>query len=91
MFDVQNVSLSYGEREILHDASFKVEDGERAAIIGPNGTGKSTLLKIVAGLIKPEKGEVSFPRNTEIGYLPQDMELDSNRSVLDECKTVFQD
>lgn len=91
MFDVQNVFLSYGAREILRDASFKVEDGERAAIIGPNGTGKSTLLKIVAGILKPEKGVVSFPKTTEIGYLPQDMELNTDNSVLEECRTIFQD
>ena len=91
MFDVQNVSLSFGERQILRDASFKVEDGERAAIVGPNGAGKSTMLKIVAGLIKPEKGTISYPKTTEIGYLPQDLELNSELSVLDECKTVFQE
>lgn len=91
MFDVQNVSLSYGARQILDGATFKVEDGERAAIIGPNGTGKSTLLKIVAGLLKPESGAISIPRTHEIGYLPQDMELDSSRSVLEECKTVFEE
>ncbi|CAN5516744.1 ABC-F family ATP-binding cassette domain-containing protein [soil metagenome] len=91
MFDVQNVSLYFGEREILRDASFKVEDGERAAIIGPNGMGKSTLIKIVAGLIKPERGTVAFANNTEIGYLPQDLELNSERTVLDECKQVFED
>lgn len=91
MFDVQNVNLAFGEREILRDACFKVEDGERAAIIGPNGAGKSTLLKIVAGILKPEGGTVAFPKTTEIGYLPQDLELNSERSVLDECKTVFEE
>jgi len=90
MFDVQNVSLSYGSRQILEEASFKVEDGERAAIIGPNGAGKSTMLKVIAGVLKQEKGAISFPNNTEIGYLPQDLEILSDRSVLDECKTVFQ-
>jgi ATP-binding cassette subfamily F protein 3 len=89
MFDVQNVSLSYGERQILTNVSFKLEDGERAAIIGPNGTGKSTLLKIIAGKISPETGSISIPKNTEVGYLPQDIELNSDRSVLDECRQVF--
>ena len=89
MFDVQNVSLSYGERQILNNASFKLDDGERAAIIGPNGTGKSTLLKIISGRIGPEGGSISFPHNTTIGYLPQDIEIDSDLSVIDECKTIF--
>ncbi|MCC5877427.1 MAG: ABC-F family ATP-binding cassette domain-containing protein [Candidatus Sumerlaeia bacterium] len=90
MFDVQDVSLSYGERVILQNASFKVEDGERAAIIGPNGTGKSTLLKIIAGTIRQESGQISIPKNTQIGYLPQDIELNSSRTVLEECRTVFE-
>ncbi len=89
MFDVQGVTLSYGARVILDDVSFKIEDGERAAIIGPNGTGKSTLLKVVAGVLQPESGLVSVPRNTEIGYLPQDLALESSRSVLEECRTIF--
>ena len=89
MFDVQGVSLAYGERTILRNASFKVEDGERAAIIGPNGTGKTTLLRIVAGLLQPESGRVALPKNTEVGYLPQDLELHSEKTVLEECRLVF--
>ncbi len=91
MFDVQSVSLRFGERDVLKNASFKVEDGERAAIIGANGAGKSTLLKIVAGVANPETGAVSIPRNTEIGYLPQQLELDSSRTLLGECRQVFAD
>lgn len=91
MFDVQNVSLSYGERVVLRNASFKIEDGERAAIIGANGTGKSTLLKIIFGGISPDAGSVSIPKGYDIGYLPQDIELDSNLSILDECRSVFKD
>lgn len=90
MFDVQGVTLSYGERTILQDASFKVEDGERAAIIGPNGTGKSTLLKIISGQIRPEAGQVSIPKNSQVGYLPQDIDLQSHRTVIEECRTVFE-
>lgn len=89
MFDVQNVTLSFGERVILNNVSLKVEDGERAAIIGPNGMGKSTLLKVIAGIMGTEGGSVSIPKTSEIGYLPQDLELKSERSVLDECAQVF--
>ncbi len=91
MFDIQNVKLSFGARTILEDANLKLDQGDRAAIIGPNGAGKSTLLKIVAGVNKPETGKVAFPRNTEIGYLPQDMELESSKTVMEECRTIYQD
>jgi ABC-type cobalamin/Fe3+-siderophores transport system ATPase subunit len=59
MFDVTGVNLHFGARHVLKDATFKVDDGERAAIIGPNGAGKSTLLKIIAGILSPESGTVS--------------------------------
>ncbi len=91
MFDVQNVSLSYGARQILKSASFKVEDGCRAAIIGPNGMGKSTLLKIVAGTMSPEGGTITYPKKSEIGYLPQDLAVTTDRSVEEECRTIFQE
>ncbi len=91
MFDVTNVNLHFGERHVLRDATFKVEDGERAAIIGPNGAGKSTLLKIIAGILSPENGSVSYPKDTEIGYLPQDVILNTQLTVEEECRTVFQE
>lgn len=91
MFDVQEVSLAYGERVIVERASFKIEDGERAAIIGPNGAGKSTILKIICGLLKPDSGVVSVPKNTDIGYLPQEITLTSTLSVLEECRSVYAD
>ncbi len=70
-------------------ASFRVEDGERAAIVGPNGAGKTTLLRVVAGLQASESGEVRMPRDSEIGYLPQHLELDSERTLFEECRQVF--
>lgn len=91
MFDVTNVTLHFGERPVLNDATFKVDNGERAAIIGPNGAGKSTLLKIIAGVMQAEKGSISYPKTTEIGYLPQEVVIDTDRTVEEECRTVFQE
>ncbi|MDX1971954.1 MAG: ATP-binding cassette domain-containing protein [Candidatus Sumerlaeia bacterium] len=91
MFDVSQVNLHYGERHILKNATFKIDNGERAAIIGPNGEGKSTLLKVIAGLITPESGSVSTIYGAEIGYLPQDVIIETDRSVEEECRTVFQE
>jgi ATP-binding cassette subfamily F protein 3 len=91
MFDVTGVNLHFGARHVLKDATFKVDDGERAAIIGPNGAGKSTLLKIIAGILSPESGTVSYPKTTEIGYLPQEILIESPLTVEEECRTVFQE
>ncbi len=91
MLDVSGVTLHFGERLLLDSASFHLEDCERAALVGPNGAGKSTLLKIVAGLQTCEAGAVVAPRNSEFGYLPQHLELRSERTLLDECRQVFAD
>jgi ATP-binding cassette subfamily F protein 3 len=91
MFDVQNVTLHFGARLIVKNATFKVEDGARCAIIGPNGAGKSTLLKIIAGILKPESGSVLIPRSSELGYLPQDVIIEGDTTVEGECREVFQE
>ncbi|MEQ8821070.1 MAG: ABC-F family ATP-binding cassette domain-containing protein [Sumerlaeia bacterium] len=91
MFEVINVNLHFAARHILRDASFRVEDGERCAIVGPNGAGKSTLIKIVAGILKPETGNVSTGKGNEIGYLPQELTLDTPNTVEEECRTVFKE
>ncbi|MDX2177067.1 MAG: ABC-F family ATP-binding cassette domain-containing protein [Candidatus Sumerlaeia bacterium] len=89
MFDVQNVTLHFGGRTILDGVSFRVDDGARAAIIGPNGMGKSTLLKVIAGEISPESGAVTYPHSAELGYLPQNLEMNTDNSVEEECRAVF--
>lgn len=72
MLKVRNLSKSYGAREILSGVSFSLERGQKAALVGPNGVGKTTLLKIIAGIEGPDGGTVETAKNTCIGYLPQD-------------------
>lgn len=72
---VDNVSVRYGEEEVLRDVSMEVRAGEFACIIGPNGAGKSTLLKTIMGLVAPSRGRV-ISRAKTIGYVPQQATLD---------------
>jgi ATPase subunit of ABC transporter with duplicated ATPase domains len=74
VFSVEEVSFRYPGTgvDVLHDISFKVDAGERVAVIGPNGIGKSTLMQLLAGRLRPDKGEVEWVENAEPGYLPQD-------------------
>src|SRR5947209_13943495 len=71
MLQVNSIHLSYGPRLVLDDLSFTVAPGEKAGLIGVNGAGKSSLLKIIAGLQEPDGGSVMLPRS--YGYLAQDV------------------
>src|SRR5690242_2278419 len=71
MLQVNHISLAYGPRLILDDISFTVAPGEKAGLIGVNGAGKSSLLKIIADLLTPDQGSVIRPRS--FGYLAQDV------------------
>jgi ATP-binding cassette subfamily F protein uup len=71
LLSCQNISKSFGSRPLFEHLSFGLMDGERTGLIGPNGTGKSTLLKILAGLDKPDEGVVSSRRGLRVGYLEQ--------------------
>lgn len=72
MFTVQNLSKSYGLNPVLKDISFSLNKGERAALVGPNGCGKSTLMDIIAGVTPPDSGLVTtVPKHLRLGYLRQ--------------------
>lgn len=68
----ENIAKNYGKREIFANINLEIRAGEKMRITGKNGTGKSTLLKILAGKIKPEKGEIKYAQNIKIGYVSQD-------------------
>ena len=80
---VDSITKSYGERKLFDEASFYLAEGEKAGILGINGTGKSTLLKIIAGLEEPDDGKVICANHVVMGYLPQNPEFDPQLSVVD--------
>lgn len=70
---VQSLSISFGDKPVLLDASFAIDSDQRIALVGRNGTGKSTLLKILAGLQAADSGDVVFRQGVQVSYLPQDV------------------
>ncbi len=87
----QNVTFEFGARAIVEDATWHIHPNERIGLIGFNGTGKSTLLKLLVGEYVPSKGEVIISRNTSIGYLHQDLlSFDTNESILQVALGAFE-
>ena len=74
LITIDNISMNFGERDVLNGISFRVEEGDRIAFVGDNGSGKSTLFKIISGKYEPSSGKVIFHGNTIAGFLSQNME-----------------
>lgn len=91
MLNVGGISLSFGGRVIFDNFSFVVNPKERIGLIGKNGEGKSTMLKVICGIQALDKGAISTPKDYSIGYLPQEGILDSNLSLKEELETTFKD
>ncbi|MBN1312049.1 MAG: ABC-F family ATP-binding cassette domain-containing protein [Anaerolineae bacterium] len=81
MLQVSHISKSYGIQTVLEDVTFVLNKGERLALIGPNGCGKTTLLRIITGLEQADAGTVSLGSDLVIGYLPQGLELSSEQTI----------
>jgi ABC transport system ATP-binding/permease protein len=88
LFTLRSIKKDFGIKEILNDASFSIEEGDKVGLIGTNGSGKSTLLKIIAGLEPSDGGQLWVNSSAKIVYLPQQPDLDENRTVLEQ---VFAD
>lgn len=84
------ISKSYGAQDVFLDVSLQVARGDRIALVGPNGHGKTTLLRILAGLEAPSSGTVSRAKGLTIGYLPQIADLEADRTVYEEALSAFQ-
>lgn len=89
MISIEGLTVEFGGFTLLDGLSFVVNKKDRIALVGKNGAGKSTLLKILAGLQQPTSGTVSVPRDTTIGYLPQQMQLEDTRTVREEAELAF--
>lgn len=90
MISVENLQVEFGGFTLFDDVSFVINKKDRIALVGKNGAGKSTLLKILAGLQSPTHGVVSIPKETTIGYLPQQMQLKDIRTVREEAELAFE-
>ena len=87
----QNICKAFGDNEVLKNASFHIEEREKAAIVGINGAGKSTLLKIIIGEMSADDGQTVINKGASIGYLAQHQEMQSGNTIFDELLTVKQD
>jgi ATP-binding cassette subfamily F protein 3 len=91
MISFHNVSKSFAKQDILLDCSFQVNAGERVGIIGANGSGKSTVFKLLLNLEHPDQGQISQPKNLRLGYLPQDVLYFHGKTVLDQVIDVAEE
>lgn len=91
MFSVSDLAIHYSGNYLFRNVSFIVNKRDRIGLVGRNGSGKTTLLRILSGQQTPETGEVVIPSTARLGYLPQEMELNSDKSIYDETIVAFDD
>lgn len=91
MVSVEGLKVEFGAKPLFQDVSYVIGDRDRVALVGKNGAGKSTMLKIIAGIQKPTGGTVSVSKEMTVGYLPQVMKLSDTRTVRNEAELAFAD
>ena len=91
MFNAHNITVSYGGETLFDQISFRLAKGDHVGLIGKNGAGKSTLLKLMTLENQPTSGSFALEKNRKIGYLPQDLDFDNGRSVLEEAYLAFEE
>ncbi len=89
MLNIQNISLHITGRYLFENVSISVGENDRIGLIGRNGTGKTTMLKLIYGLESPESGKISMPNGYKIGYLPQEIKTDSIKSIFEEAESAM--
>ena len=89
MISINNLTVAYGGFTLLNEIDFHISDNDKIGLVGKNGAGKSTVLKLICGLQNPTSGKVAVPAGVKIGYLPQIMEHHKGRTVIEETMTAF--
>ncbi|MCA8946913.1 MAG: ABC-F family ATP-binding cassette domain-containing protein, partial [Planctomycetes bacterium] len=89
LITASNVTMHYGGPDLLKNVSFDIEPGHKIGLIGQNGTGKSTLLKLIIGQIEATAGEIHRQRNLNVAYQAQELVYDPGATVLDEMQKLF--
>ena len=91
MINAHNISVSFGGETLFDLISFRLGKGDRVGLIGKNGAGKSTLLKLITSVNQPTSGSFALEKNCKIGYLPQDLDFENGRTVLEEAYLAFEE
>ena len=91
MISINSLTVAYGGFTLLNDINFHISESDKIGLVGKNGAGKSTILKLICGHQSPTSGKVAVPSGIKIGYLPQIMEHHRGRTVIDEAMTAFAD
>lgn len=91
MISIESLKVEFGVKPLFQDVSFVINERDRIALVGKNGAGKSTMLKILSGIQKPTSGNISIPNDVKVGYLPQVMKLSDDTTVREETRKAFSD
>ena len=89
MISINNLSVEFSAKSLFDGISYVINKKDKIALVGKNGAGKSTMLKIIAGIQKPTSGTVAVPQDVTIGYLPQQMKLADTTTVIEEVSQAF--
>jgi len=91
MLNIHNLSVSFGGTYLFEEVTFRLGAGDRVGLVGKNGAGKSTMLKILAGDFKPDSGQIATEKEVKIGFLRQDIDFVKGRTVLEEAYQAFEE
>ena len=89
MLNIHNLSVSFGGSYLFEEVTFRLGSGDRVGLVGKNGAGKSTMLKILAGDFKPDSGQIATEKEVRMGFLRQDIDFEQGRTVLEEAYEAF--
>ncbi len=89
MISVDNIAVEFSGHTLFKEVSFVINDNDKIALMGKNGAGKSTMMKIIAGIDKPTRGNIQYPKEAVIAYLPQHLLADDNCTVFEETSKAF--